>query len=87
DEKSLANLTCSICLGPPSPLVVTKCGHIACGGCLTASLASNQDSYIFVNPHRGPDSNRGKCPVCRAVLTGGWGVGMRGAILKMSPSN
>lgn len=24
DDGSLANLTCSICLGPPSPLVVTQ---------------------------------------------------------------
>ncbi|KAG0138977.1 hypothetical protein CROQUDRAFT_104427 [Cronartium quercuum f. sp. fusiforme G11] len=78
---SLANLTCSICLGSPSPLVVTQCGHVACGGCLTASLVSQVDAFGL--PMGG--QNSGKCPVCRTVLGGGWGTSMRGAILKMGP--
>ncbi|MBW0480587.1 hypothetical protein O181_020302 [Austropuccinia psidii MF-1] len=69
DSQSLANLTCSICLSPPSPLVVTKCGHVACGGCLAASFLSQQDPFPQFNAHRGNSINNGKCPVCRAAYT------------------
>ncbi|EGG05089.1 uncharacterized protein MELLADRAFT_107737 [Melampsora larici-populina 98AG31] len=82
DEDSLANLTCSICLGSPSPLVVTQCGHVACGGCLAASLASQPRPMLGFEPQAGTENN-GKCPVCRTMLVGGWGTSMRGAILKM----
>ncbi|KAH9816247.1 hypothetical protein DFH28DRAFT_891498 [Melampsora americana] len=82
DEESLANLTCSICLGSPSPLVVTQCGHVACGGCLAASLASQTGPMLGYEPQPSTQNN-GKCPVCRTMLVGGWGTSMRGAILKM----
>lgn len=41
--ESLANLTCPICLGPPTPLAMTICGHAFCGGCLHESLASGPE--------------------------------------------
>lgn len=37
---SLSTLTCPVCLGPPTPLVLTACGHAFCGPCLHASLAA-----------------------------------------------
>lgn len=88
DHQSLANLTCAICLSPPSPLVVTRCGHVACGECLIASFVSqNNNSFPRFLTSRGNHVNHGKCPVCRTTLTGGWGSGMRGAILKMRKSS
>ena len=41
--ESLANLCCPICLGPPTPLAMTICGHAFCGGCLHESLASGPE--------------------------------------------
>ncbi|KNZ58315.1 hypothetical protein VP01_1955g6 [Puccinia sorghi] len=91
DSLSLANLTCAICLSAPSPAVVTKCGHVTCGECLTASITSQNNSSFgslpaFLHPagiQARNQINNGKCPVCRAPLVGGWGTAMRGAILKM----
>jgi len=91
DSLSLANLTCAICLSAPSPAVVTKCGHVTCGECLTASITSQNNSSFgslpaFLHPPGSQARNQinnGKCPVCRAPLVGGWGTAMRGAIFKM----
>ncbi|PLW15701.1 hypothetical protein PCANC_01387 [Puccinia coronata f. sp. avenae] len=95
DSLSLANLTCAICLSAPSPAVVTKCGHVTCGECLTASITSQNNSSLGALPaflHQATGQNRnqitnGKCPVCRAPLLGGWGTAMRGVILKMGKAS
>ncbi|KAK4050350.1 hypothetical protein OIO90_005143 [Microbotryomycetes sp. JL221] len=39
-EQSLSTLQCPICLGSPTPLVLTSCGHCFCGPCLHAALAA-----------------------------------------------
>jgi len=50
--------TCSICLDePPSAPCKTKCGHIFCRDCFLQTLK------------RDRPWNRGKCPLCRAVVT------------------
>lgn len=38
-RESLANLTCPICLGAPSPLAITICGHAFCAPCIHQSLS------------------------------------------------
>ncbi|GAA5832981.1 hypothetical protein JCM3766R1_000385 [Sporobolomyces carnicolor] len=37
---SLATLSCPICLGPPTPLALTACGHAFCAPCLHAALVA-----------------------------------------------
>lgn len=37
-SPSLATLSCPICLGPPTPLALTSCGHAYCAPCLHAAL-------------------------------------------------
>ncbi|GAA6060278.1 hypothetical protein JCM10212_003978 [Sporobolomyces blumeae] len=37
---SLATLSCPICLGPPTPLALTSCGHAFCAPCLHAALVA-----------------------------------------------
>ncbi|GAA5962087.1 hypothetical protein JCM21900_001943 [Sporobolomyces salmonicolor] len=38
--RSLAHLSCPICLGPPTPLALTACGHAFCAPCLHAALVA-----------------------------------------------
>ncbi|GAA5899520.1 hypothetical protein JCM5296_003727 [Sporobolomyces johnsonii] len=38
--RSLAHLSCPICLGPPTPLALTSCGHAFCAPCLHAALVA-----------------------------------------------
>lgn len=40
DAPSLSTFCCPICLGPPTPLAMTSCGHAFCAPCLHASLAA-----------------------------------------------
>lgn len=57
---SLATLTCPVCLGPPTPLALTACGHAFCAPCLHASLVAGP-ALTPPPPDLGPGTrgNRG----------------------------
>lgn len=84
-ETSMNELVCPICLGPPTPLVVTECGHTFCGPCLHAAMVAQPITQQLLRdlPTVAGKNLEGTCPVCRHVLSGGWGQSLRGAILKM----
>jgi len=75
---SFLYLTCPICLGPPNPLVATQCGHTFCGPCLFASLSQEGPA----GARRETVVEKGKCPLCRAELSSGWGKSLRGLSYK-----
>jgi len=83
---TLGELVCPVCLGPPTPLVFTECGHAFCGPCLHSALTSQpitQDTFRAL-PNVAGKGLEGTCPVCRHALAGGWGKALRGAILRMA---
>ncbi|WVQ77427.1 hypothetical protein IAR50_007113 [Cryptococcus sp. DSM 104548] len=53
DEDSAlgTGYSCPICFNPPSPAILTSCGHILCAGCLHSALTA----AIRRNPNPQPD--------------------------------
>lgn len=74
-KESLANLSCPICLGPPTPLAMTICGHAFCGGCLHESLASGPE----LTPPPELNGGLGRYNVGFGPGTGGGGGAGRGS--------
>ncbi|GAA6015534.1 hypothetical protein JCM11491_004385 [Sporobolomyces phaffii] len=54
---SLATLSCPICLGPPTPLALTSCGHAFCAPCLHAALVAGP---ALTPPPPGAPTGRGR---------------------------
>lgn len=86
DKVTFAEFVCPICLGPPTPLVVTECGHAFCGPCLHSALTSQPITAQSLEsiPTIGGKDLEGTCPVCRHVLRGGWGRSIRGAVIRVA---
>lgn len=74
-DPSASHLSCPICLGPPTPLVTTICGHTFCGPCLHAALVAGGGITPEVN-HEAQAIVGG-----RPIRGGGWrGGGGRGGM-------
>ncbi|KAK9896742.1 hypothetical protein P389DRAFT_143654 [Cystobasidium minutum MCA 4210] len=84
-SSTLGELVCPICLGSPTPLVITECGHTFCGPCLHAAIVAQPITPQMLQdiPSVAGKDLEGTCPVCRHPLAGGWGRSLRGGILKM----
>ncbi|GAA5849261.1 hypothetical protein JCM5353_005991 [Sporobolomyces roseus] len=77
---SLATLSCPICLGPPTPLALTQCGHAFCAPCLHAALVAGPaltppPPGTSTPPTRGRGRQRGRG---NTTTRGRWGVGVLG---------
>jgi len=77
---SLATLSCPICLGPPTPLALTQCGHAFCAPCLHAALVAGPaltppppGTSTPSSTTRGRGRGRGN-----SRTRGRWGVGVLG---------
>ncbi|GAA5934601.1 SUMO-targeted ubiquitin ligase complex subunit SLX8 [Sporobolomyces koalae] len=71
---SLATLSCPICLGAPTPLALTSCGHAFCAPCLHAALVAGPD----LTPPPPGTANAGGGRGGRGGARAGAGAGGRG---------
>ncbi|KAL6940306.1 hypothetical protein ACO0QE_004204 [Hanseniaspora vineae] len=55
--KSITQYQCPICLEPPSPAMITKCGHVFCTDCLFNMLNSSRTHRLA-----------GTCALCRTKI-------------------
>lgn len=55
--KSITQYQCPICLEPPSPAMITKCGHVFCTDCLFNMLNSSRTQRLA-----------GTCALCRTKI-------------------
>ena len=58
----------------------------SCGPCLHSALIHQPVTAQMLRdiPSVAGPALEGTCPVCRHILAGGWGKGLRGAVLRMS---
>lgn len=63
--KSFKDVTCAICMDLITDAVAAACGHVFCAGCIYRALASSREP----GSNGSGGGHRGKCPMCRKVIS------------------